>query len=235
MTNFPERFFETISLDVRLHDLKITPEIICSRVPAGTGSTVFCELVRSIFSAAPRYLKIRGGWRIFEPATAAFSNRSAHLNGTSFEVGNIIFPRLKNCDSVALLAVSIGSGMEEWSKSLIAANDYLEGYAVDIVASEIVESAADFVQNELARYVSAAGWNVTTRYSPGYCGWNVVEQKKLFALLPPNFCGISLNNSAMMSPVKSISALIGTGNGAVREEYDCHKCDMHDCLHRRKE
>ena len=41
----------------------------------------------------------------------------------------------------------------------------------------------------------------TNRFSPGYCGWHVNEQKLLFSLLPDNVCGITLNSSALMYPI----------------------------------
>ena len=58
--------------------------------------------------------------------------------------------------------------------------------------------------------------NSTNRYSPGYCGWHVSEQHKFFAFLPQNYCGIELSDSALMKPVKSVSAIIGIGK-------DCSK------------
>ncbi|MCK7538940.1 MAG: hypothetical protein MZV63_52410 [Marinilabiliales bacterium] len=46
---------------------------------------------------------------------------------------------------------------------------------------------------------------ITNRFSPGYCGWDVAEQHKLFSFFKDNFCGITLTESALMNPVKSVS------------------------------
>jgi len=64
----------------------------------------------------------------------------------------------------------------------------------DILGSCIAEATGDimekFVETELP------GIPHTNRFSPGYCGWHVNEQKLLFSLLPDNVCGITLNSSA---------------------------------------
>jgi len=75
--------------------------------------------------------------------------------------------------------------------------------------------------------------SLSNRYSPGYCGWPVSDQHILFSLFPEGFCGIELNGSALMTPLKSVSGVIGIGPALRREEYDCGICDMQDCVRRR--
>jgi hypothetical protein len=70
----------------------------------------------------------------------------------------------------------------------------------------------------------------TNSYSPGYCGWHVREQKQLFSLLPDNPCGIKLNNSRLMHPVKSVSGIIGLGIGIEQTPYACEICGLKGCF-----
>jgi len=67
------------------------------------------------------------------------------------------------------------------------------------------------MQGDLEKNMRDSGKKITNRYSPGYCGWDVTEQHKLFQLMPENYCGIKLTPSALMDPVKSISGIIGIG------------------------
>jgi hypothetical protein len=76
--------------------------------------------------------------------------------------------------------------------------------------------------------------NITNRYSPGYCNWSVSEQKLLFSFLPDGFCGIKLNDSALMTPIKSISGIIGIGQNVKMNEYNCNHCGVKDCTYRSK-
>ncbi len=112
--------------------------------------------------------------------------------------------------------------------------DMLKGYIIDIAASELVEKTTDLLESELLKIVSRKNFGVTNRYSPGYCGWNVNDQHKLFSFLPDNFCGVSLTDSALMLPIKSISAVIGIGANSEKEDYQCSLCDTDFCYKRDK-
>jgi hypothetical protein len=112
--------------------------------------------------------------------------------------------------------------------------DLLTGYIYDVAGSVIVDAAADFMQNELELSVNLSGKKITNRYSPGYCGWYVAEQHKLFQLVPDNYCGIRLTESALMDPVKSISGIIGIGANVKMNPYTCGLCEMKNCVYRKK-
>jgi len=110
--------------------------------------------------------------------------------------------------------------------------DFLKGYIYDVIGSEIVEAAADLLQNDLEKNMLGKGKKITNRYSPGYCSWDVAEQHKLFQLIPDNFCGIRLTPSALMNPVKSISGFIGIGKDVRNNPYTCRLCNQRDCVYR---
>ena len=111
-------------------------------------------------------------------------------------------------------------------------NEMLHGYIYDIYGSLAVENAMEQVQNNLKLEMAGIGSGISNRYSPGYCGWNVAEQKQLFSLLPSGFCGISLSDSCLMQPIKSISGFIGIGPEIHHKEYTCEVCDSSQCLYR---
>ena len=136
------------------------------------------------------------------------------LPGITFHPGNIIWGMLKHTEKIALFMVTAGPEPETLARSLMEKGNYLEGYIADLVASSIVEGIAN-------------------RYSPGYCSWNVEEQKRLFSLFPENCCGISLSSSSLMSPVKSATGIIGIGEKVVYRDYICEICTMKNCHFRK--
>lgn len=69
--------------------------------------------------------------------------------------------------------------------------------------------------------MASEGMVTTNRFNPGYCGWDVTEQHKLFSLMADNYCGIRLTESALMDPVKSGSGFIGIGKSVKRVPYTC--------------
>jgi hypothetical protein len=110
--------------------------------------------------------------------------------------------------------------------------DLLKGFVCDVVGSEIVEAAADLMQAELEETMIRSGKKITNRYSPGYCGWDVADQHKIFKLVNSGFCGIRLTESALMDPVKSVSGIIGIGKEVKLNPYTCKMCNMTDCIYR---
>jgi cobalamin-dependent methionine synthase I len=118
------------------------------------------------------------------------------------------------------------------SRNSMKSGDLLRGSVYDVIGSEVVEAAAAMMQEELRKEVAVCGMKITNRFSPGYCGWDVAEQHKLFSFFNDNFCGIILTESALMNPVKSVSGLIGIGEHVRYVPYQCHLCDDRNCIYR---
>ena len=76
------------------------------------------------------------------------------------------------------------------------------------------------------------GYNISNSYSPGYCGWDVSEQRLLFSLLPQGFCGVQLLPSCLMLPLKSVSTVVAIGPDVTYEPYRCNICRKRDCYRR---
>ena len=178
--------------------------------------------------------------RICSPAGAfllveTFESSSAEeiaIPGLVFDSGKIIHKMLRHSESYAVFLVTAGPEAEILARSLISEGNYLEGYITDLVASAIVDSAADQVQEQVRNIAKENGLHITNRYSPGYCAWNVEEQQKLFSLFPKDCCGISLSDSSLMNPVKSMSGIIGLGFKVKYRDYTCEICSMLNCQFR---
>jgi hypothetical protein len=168
--------------------------------------------------------------------TDALANRSAHeitIPWATFHSGSIIRSMLKHAEKIAMFMVTAGPEPETLVRLLMGKGNYLEGYIADLVASAIVEGIADLLQEHIRLYADSLGMKITNRYSPGYCSWNVEEQQKLFSLFPENCCGISLSSSSLMSPVKSVTGIIGIGTNVKYRDYTCEICNMKNCHFRK--
>jgi cobalamin-dependent methionine synthase I len=122
--------------------------------------------------------------------------------------------------------------METWAKNLSNEGDGALSYLVDTVASVTEEQAVDVLHDHIEKQMKIQGLKTTNRYSPGYCDWSVSEQHLLFSFFPVNFCGITLTESALMVPIKSVSGIIGVGTSVKRVDYTCDTCGMKDCTYR---
>jgi len=191
------------------------------------------EIIRNILEEAKEMCDIRAEYNILPVLDFNDSEKSIGIKDQVFSVNNIVFGQLKKSESIAVFLSTAGDEIGTRSRNAMREGDLLKGYIYDVVGSEIVEAAADIMQNNLETEMAAEGKRITNRYSPGYCGWDVTEQHKLFRLMPDNFCGIRLTSAALMDPVKSLSGFIGIGNNVKRLHYTCSVCDMKDCIYSR--
>ena len=177
---------------------------------------------------------IRAEYRIFKEISLRHEEKSLQVEGVVFNIKPIIYRQIKEAEEAALFICTAGPVIGEKSRNSMKSGDMLKGYVYDVVGSEVVEAAADMMQEELCKSMAAHGKGITNRFSPGYCGWDVAEQHKLFSFFKDNFCGITLNESALMNPIKSVSGLIGIGEHVRYAPYQCHLCDDKNCNYRNR-
>ncbi len=174
------------------------------------------------------YCRIRGGFSLFK--NIQVRDNLLIFEGKTFHTDNIIAGSLKQADSIAVFVCTAGEELSNWVKQLFNSEDPVKAYIGDIAASLIVEKATDQLQYLIEELVLEDQKRITNRYSPGYCGWDVSEQHQLFALLPDNFCGVNLNETALMNPIKSVSGIIGIGQDVRKAAYQCNSCEIKDCF-----
>jgi hypothetical protein len=144
--------------------------------------------------------------------------------------------------NLAVFAVTLGVPICDEISRLMKSGDFAEGAILDSAASLGAEKAADFVEayreaylDEHSRLTKSEG---VLQFSPGYCGWHVSGQKRLFAYLTPSEIGISLTDSCLMQPLKSISGVLVAGPIEIFDFKDdfpfCEPCKNHSCRSRYK-
>jgi hypothetical protein len=173
-----------------------------------------------------------GAFVLVEAAGAATRDRMV-IEGKEFNTGKIVQRMLRNAVYYAFFLVTLGPEPETLARSLMNNGNYLEGYLADLAASALVESVTDQLEDQVRKLAASQSLKITNRYSPGYCSWNVSEQNKLFELFPQGCCGITLLESSLMQPVKSVSGVIGIGAHVQYHDYPCKPCPMKNCLYRK--
>ncbi len=148
-----------------------------------------------------------------------------------------IYPRAKN---LALFALTLGAEVSGKIDELFEDREFPLASMLDSAASEGAEIAATRLQAEAQRVWNGSGAhdaeNRCLRYSPGYCGWHVSGQGKLFEALDPGRVGITLRPSFLMEPLKSISGVIVGGEASIHDFDDdylfCVDCESRECRNR---
>jgi hypothetical protein len=143
-------------------------------------------------------------------------------------------------EHLALFTVTLGEGPSLELSRLFTAGDFALGCVLDAMASVAADGLAELAERRFAALLRGRGWTpsdgAALRYSPGYCGWDVTGQRKLFAYLKPERIGLTLTESCLMQPLKSVSGVIIAGPRAIhriRPTYDfCERCEERTCTGR---
>ena len=225
--NIKKFSFKYNELDIKRNSLVKTMGYTEESLPA-----MINEEIDEVFESGNDLCNIEGGYNITESINQDKSNLSILLENVAFDIHKVIFQQIKKSNSIAIFACTAGKRITDKSKEFMKNGDLLKGYVYDLFGSIVVESAMDIIQGSLQKEMAALGLKITNRFSPGYCGWEVAEQKKLFSLLPEHFCGIELTDSCLMQPTKSVSGIIGIGESVKYNGYTCNICDASDCLYK---
>ncbi|MGC8780889.1 MAG: hypothetical protein ACP5UQ_08505 [Anaerolineae bacterium] len=101
--------------------------------------------------------------------------------------------------------------------------------------------AVDQVRQQLCRTIeanaAARGWRASAALSPGESEWSVTDQAVIFRVLDTRPIGVTLTESLVMSPIKSLSLIAGIGPGPLGIEggSNCDFCTIRErCAYRRR-
>jgi len=226
---------DRVRLNFSFSDLKISISHIGKLIDydKGAHSEQVAEMIGEVLQEAEDICDIKAEYAIWSELSLPEGNSTIRIGGIEFGIGKIVSGQLRRSESAAVFVCTAGREIGERAKTLMQEKDFLKGYIFDIAGSEIVEAAADLMQEHLKKSIIERNMRITNRFSPGYCGWNVTEQHNLFRLIPENYCGITLNESALMQPLKSVSGLIGIGANVKFMPYTCNFCDLKDCIYRK--
>jgi hypothetical protein len=106
---------------------------------------------------------------------------------------------------VALGVVTIGGRLEEECELEFRGGDLLLGLALDALGSSAVVQVFRAVEKRIVADARQRGLWPSRRFSPGYRGWPLEEQRFLFSKVDAAGIGVVLNDSCMMVPRKSNS------------------------------
>ena len=115
---------------------------------------------------------------------------------------------LAGCSQVALLAATIGPQVD----ALIRRHSSLDPVYASILQATgamFIEELVDLVNSEIKKIAATQGLKTKPRYSPGYGDVPLQVQKDFFRLLPCTRIGLTLMDTLIMAPEKSVTAFVG--------------------------
>ncbi|MBQ7220537.1 MAG: methionine synthase [Synergistaceae bacterium] len=186
-------------------DKHITDALRYMRVPPAVRDEELIRTVREAFLKLEGYITPRCVWGRFH---AVHFDGGIELEGAYICSSNIAKLTARS-DECILLAATLGHETDR-QITLAQNRDMLDGMALDACASVRVDAYIDeLVKNEIVPSLHE-NEHLTHRFSPGYGDLSMSVTEDIIAILSAEKrIGLSVTNSLMMTPIKSVSAIIG--------------------------
>jgi hypothetical protein len=215
-------------------------EELAARVRAGepvVQETVPPRIRRLLAESGRLYLELARPRALLAEITAAEFAPVYEGNGRNAPETPLakIFPRARH---LWLFALTLGAELSAEIERRLAEGDYALGVMLDSWASRGADQAVNRLEEDRRRITvrSGDGDMVVLSYSPGYCGWNILAQRELFKWLRPAAIGLSLNESCLMWPLKSVTGVLVAGPPDIHRFEDrfpfCRECRDRTCRQR---
>ncbi len=126
-------------------------------------------------------------------------------------------------------AATLGPKLENKVKALFDEGKPAEAYILDTAGSIAITKAGNILWDEIRRDAENKGFKKGLRRTPGCRGIEIETQQWIFERLADPELGITLTESCMMVPRKSLSFLSRFG-GKLKGAFSCKGCPQYsDC------
>lgn len=170
---------------------------------------------------------------ILEKANPKFLYTEIDLPNQEFMQGKDIENHLSGCRKAIVMCATLGAEIDKLIRiSQIA--DMAKAVVIDSFASVAIEQVCSKADELIAeKYPDCY---MTFRFSPGYGDYPIGLQQKILTLLDaPRKIGLTTNESCLLIPSKSVTAVMGLSDSPIeRRKRGCAVCNMRDkCKYRR--
>ena len=170
---------------------------------------------------------LRKLWKLVRPAVFWREDVIVQNDGASLVLGDgalsvescYVSKGLAQCKRATILALTIGEALPAFAIEAANEGRLYESSVADYLGSHGVELFADAFCAYLQQQAIPKGLYATLRYSPGYGDWALSAQPEVFAYLNGCQNKIQLSENYLMTPIKSITAIVGWSHVWQKPEY----------------
>ena len=153
-------------------------------------------------------------------------NVTCEFSGIKVDSGNLL-KNLDGCAEIVMLAITLGPAPDMLVRKA-EVRDMMKAYTYQAVGAAMAEAWCDEINIKIVEEAKARGLHARPRFSPGYGDFPLEVQKDFERILEmPKTIGVTLSDSLLMSPTKSITAVIGLSEiDTDCERSGCEQCSM---------
>lgn len=141
---------------------------------------------------------------------------------------------LKSCEQVVLFGATIGTAVDRQIRTY-EITDMARAVVMQACAAATLEEYCDELQEQIAQELAEENVYLRPRFSPGYGDFSILHQKEILNMLEaPKKIGLAMTEGYMLTPTKSVTALIGVSKTKEPcHRKGCEECTKEDCVYRR--
>lgn len=188
-------------------------------------------LIKDAFAELERTAAPRSVCRIFD----VDQTKDGRIMIGNMEIDSVSLSRnLKGCTKAVLFGATLGAGTDQLIRRA-SVSDMAKAVIMQACAAAFLEEYCDEEQLRIGREMEDQGLYLRPRFSPGYGDFDIRYQEPLMRILDcAKSIGLTMTDSFMMTPTKSVTAVIGAS--PVKERCPiagCEACGKKDCKYRR--
>ena len=193
------------------------------------------ELIDNACQEAQLLIQPKGIWQIYDYNA---ESQTVYNQDHTVEVklqGKSIGKHLQKACQVVIMSATIGEDIEDQVTRSFEEGKYSFSMLLDAAATTAIEEVADGMEKNIFNVVKRQGLAMTWRFSPGYGDFDICYQEPVVRMLNcAKTIGLTLTDSFMMTPTKSVTAVIGISTQKERCPISgCEVCTKKDCEYRR--
>lgn len=143
------------------------------------------------------------------------------------QTSRLLQNRLQGCTHALIFAATVGLGIDRRIVKYASVSP-AKALLFQAIGAERIESLCEVFCQE----VSQGYGKTTARFSAGYGDFPLTTQSRFFELLDcERAIGLTLTDSLLMTPTKSVTAVVGLGNHT--QENGCSACTKEGCEFRK--
>lgn len=207
-------FFMNIPFEIEERQILREMRIPKKSAIAELGEPAMEKAIRTAIEEGYRMIEGKGVYRTLEITGMSDNLVLTKETGTLF-TGEKMVKLLRNCDYATLIVATIGPRIEN-EVDRLGKNEPAHAYFLERVGAWMADYMGIWLDRMLEREIIRAGYSRTYRFGVGYGDWPLSSQTEVMALTHADQIGVTLNESFIMLPRLSISAVIGWQRAGTR-------------------
>lgn len=173
------------------------------------------EKIKKIIT--PRYT-----YKVFD---VCVSDNLTEFIGTNFKIkSKDVATLLKKSKKCIILCATLGIDVDK-AIGLYQATDMEKAVFADAIGSSAIETLCETATDQIKTQEIVK--NLTIRFSPGYGDFDISYQKDILNLTDAyKKIGLTASSSMMLTPLKSVTAIMGITDKPYMTTYNCGSCNL---------